>query len=156
MSVIVRVSDRIKNASERNCYISFLPSKDRSNFHWPTFLSLTRDRSRSLLVSESGDSIYRGKKVPMISMCRSARGSAYTRDYCWTHTCAEPCTAAGPEWIEVASLSWGQQCSWCSGINLRHENQPIMGERRQLVWEGVSRPEFLTFKSALWRLSHIM
>ena len=70
------------NAAERICYISFLRSKDESNFVWPAFLSqadrkLMRDRSRSLLVSESGNLMYQGKKELTISQCVEELGDLH-------------------------------------------------------------------------------
>ena len=86
----------------RSSVQKYINAKDKNNFDWPAFLSqadgkLMRDQSHSLVVSETGDLMYQGRKCQFLS----PRGYA-SLDYCRTHTmCAGPCLSAGPVWTEV-------------------------------------------------------
>ena len=60
------------HSAERACYIALVSSKDsEEDFKCPSLLSqedrkLTRDRSRSLSLSDAGTLLYQGKLVPTV------------------------------------------------------------------------------------------
>ena len=78
--------------AERTCYIDLLRSKDsEEDFKWPTFLTqddrkLMRNRSRSMSLSESGQLLYLGKRVPTVTDCLDALGDIHPPEEATEHS----------------------------------------------------------------------